>query len=349
MRKGDDDLLARLNALKPSSVKFDTGQKAASVDVESNKLQTREDKLADRLKALRSGSAGTASRSFSKSSDPASVLIAKVQDEADVKPDATQDWHESGNVEQPIEELLAELGPDDQWKLDPDDPKQIDGLLKEARAALPADEDSEPPTEGVHESNPGEQEDEADQASKDTDESEDQRDEVEADDYVKKVLAELEVAKKYGLDDDHSADQPATDAEAEDSDLLNLPTAPSNLSDTTSARDPISDADLEARFSKLGLNLPSTPSTMPSTSTKSKSVKPSSKSNAGLPKFTDEDIDSWCCICNEDGEVRCLGCDGDIYCQVCWREGHGSGPGQERGHRAVQFVRKGGGGLVGAA
>lgn len=38
----------------------------------------------------------------------------------------------------------------------------------------------------------------------------------------------------------------------------------------------------------------------------------------------DSDIDSWCCICNEDGSLVCAGCDKDVYCEPCWAEGHGS-------------------------
>jgi hypothetical protein len=163
---------------------------------------------------------------------------------------------------------------------------------------------------------------------------------------VKKVLAELEVDRKYGLDDSDEGEEPST-AEQSHGSALDLPSTPSDLPQPPSSAQPSSyeDSELEARFSKLSLDLPSTPNTTPSSKAKamnkagaSSLKKAQAKSN--LPTYTDEDIDSWCSICNEDGEVRCLGCDGDIYCQACWREGHGDGPGQERGHKAVQYNKK---------
>lgn len=349
----DDDLLARLNALKPSSVNLDSRPKA-SVDVEVHRPQTVEDKLADRLKALRSGGVAAASSNVSRVSD-ADALAAQVKDEVATESDPTQDWQQGGEDEQSLEELLAELGPDDQWKLDPDDPKNIDSLLKAARGALPTQEEPEVQekrgTDQDHDWVKVDADNEEDGDEESRHEAEDKRDEEAADEYVKRVLAELEVDEKYREHDDGKAAKEGMRQDDGQAGVgLALPSTPSNLPQPPATPDPptYEDSELESRFSKLGLDLPSTPSAPPSSKPKVTASIGGAKAKPKTPAYTDEDIESWCCICNEDGEVRCLGCDGDIYCQQCWREGHGKGPGQERGHRAVQFVRKGGGGATAA-
>ncbi|KAF7185914.1 Abscission/NoCut checkpoint regulator [Pseudocercospora fuligena] len=351
----DDDLLARLNALKPSSVKLE--QESSTIDVQTGTPQTREDKLAERLKQLREGnlpssqdvlSAGQSpvarvkTSSASKSGpDAVTALTNETRDQVASEQDPIRQWQQQPEDEQTLEELLAELGPSEGGKLawlDPEDPKHIDSLLREAKEALP--EPSEAQSGGSHEAE--EQTNEPKQHADDEDDSksrqsDDQKYEADANEYIKKVLADLELEQKYGADENSGPGQEGSS--------LQLPSTPSQLKETpnSSSPDPPSyeDSELEARFSKLaviGLDLPSTPTNKPSAT--KPTIQASLKPKSNLPTYTNEDIDSWCCICNEDGEVRCLGCDNDIYCQNCFRDGHGTRPGQERGHKAVQYNRK---------
>ena len=116
---------------------------------------------------------------------------------------------------------------------------------------------------------------------------------------------------------------------------LYLPTTPSNLPEPMApAAESTQDNDLTSRFA--GLSLPSVP-----TGIKSAQSTKAAKGGVGL---TDEDIETWCIICNDDATLRCIGCDGDLYCSNCWMEGHrGEDAGmEERNHKAVQFVKGGG-------
>lgn len=347
MPSTDDNLLARLNALKPTSVQLK--QTAPSVDVETARPQTVEDKLAERLKSLRAGGT-TSSSAVPGTRSAAEELTSRLKDEIASEKDPIRDWQQYDDDEQTLDDLLADLASDEQWKLDPEDPKNIQALMKEAKEALPEETenarvDHNAPSSG--EAAPlGDAHFDGEEAA-DPSKTESQQDEAEADNYVKRVLVELEFESKHGAEDEqHQGDDTAGHHVDSSKDGLQLPSTPSKISDPPATSNPeppsYEDSELEARFSKLGLrgglSLPSTPTAKPSSAKPKVTAQLKPKSN--LPTYTDEDIDSWCCICNEDADLKCIGCDGDLYCHSCWNEGHGSGPGQETGHKAVQYNKR---------
>src|SRR4051812_16183962 len=99
------------------------------------KQSTPEVDLSARLRSLRNNSVSPSPTPVPavKTSNPASNFEPpnKALDE-DPDPLLTTD-------DKTLEELLAELGSEDQWALNPDDPKDIQKLLDEARNALPND------------------------------------------------------------------------------------------------------------------------------------------------------------------------------------------------------------------
>lgn len=47
----------------------------------------------------------------------------------------------------------------------------------------------------------------------------------------------------------------------------------------------------------------------------------------------------WCEICNEDATIRCVDCDGDLFCRPCFNEIHANDE-EYREHRTKPFVAK---------
>ncbi|KAH0388585.1 hypothetical protein KCU92_g695, partial [Aureobasidium melanogenum] len=306
MPDSDDTLLARLNALRKSPITF---SKTHSLDLPSTPQRTTDSDLTARFRSL----------------TPNSTITSPL-------PDA-EDTQHNDEDDRTIEELLQDLGPEEQWSVDRDEGERIRDLMAEAKSALPAEDNKEEENKdmdlevGVA----GPEHDDEDEEQKEVDE--DKRDEEEADDYVQRVLAELALEKKYGGPEEEEEEQ-ADEKRADDDNELSLPSAPTELpSSPAPDQDANIDDALSARFASL--SLPGVPSFNPAK--KPVNIQKSVKSN--LPKYTDEDMESWCCICNEDATVKCMGCDGDLYCQECWREGHGNGPGQERGHRALAYAK----------
>lgn len=327
----DDSLLARLNALKPSSINLH--ENSTAVSIASAGPISVEDKLADRLKRLRSDQTAGSKAETYKIAAPESSRLSPSDN---VAPTDLGSW-QVGNVDDTsIEDLLAELNASQETNLDGDDAQQIKSMLAEARDALSVQDGIEDPSRrsGPHASTSTSHDDEDSEDYEHDDHEGDRvlRTEIEhsVNNDIAKILAAAALEERTGN---------ASAAEDTGPHELELPAAPVGIDYRSGTEDgappAYEDSELEARFAKLGFALPSAPTTAPSA--KSKQVA-SSKAGSQPKKYTDEDIDSWCCICNEDGEVKCLGCDNDIYCHQCWAEGHGSKPGQERGHRALRIA-----------
>ncbi|KAK4944036.1 hypothetical protein LTR10_016557 [Elasticomyces elasticus] len=335
----DEDLLSRLNALKQSTISFDQTNFQAPLGTKSqpslapSPARALHSDLLTRWKSL----GGTASAT---AIDPAHPT-------------------EKAEDEKTVEELLADLGPSDTWEVGKSEEDQVKDLLQSASDALGAAHKHEATSnaqEGrdnvesssaaarlpaidisVFQPEPdSEEEGKIDGKTKDTLDH-------EADELLARILDEVkhEPTEPEEEDADGSDEQNETgNADAspgQQAVSLELPDTPSKLPDPVqpqSKSGPADDDDLASRFA--GLTLPSVPTTMKSTSTSKSSTKPS----AG---YTDEEVDSWCIICNDDATLRCIGCDGDLYCANCWMEGHrGEDAGlEERTHKAVQFVKGG--------
>lgn len=173
--------------------------------------------------------------------------------------------------------------------------------------------------------------------------------EEEADDIIARVMAELEISRKYDPpspppedNDSDSGDRKNKPRESTEDGDLNLPSAPTEIPEDDFERTRAFEDVFTARLAAL--SAPSPPQTdslgLPSAPSFSPRKKPPVSSN--LQKRVNEEIETWCIICQDDATLKCLGCDNDLYCQNCWMEGHkGESAGfEERRHKAVLFVKK---------
>ncbi|KAK4989170.1 hypothetical protein LTR66_007127 [Elasticomyces elasticus] len=344
----DDKLLARLNALRASHIDLDTSPNRSFAPVP--RPETAATSHADLDLSARFGRLNAAA-------SPSSPDKVNTSDAEDQKPevDVHGETQHNDEEDQTLEELLEGLGPEEQWALHPDDPEDVSRLLDEARKALPASNihgSNSDAADGGRKNEGLDVEVQAQTPQRERNGStEDEQDDAEAEDYVARILAELDAERKYGGTATETPEHDKSEIDSGDEHTsaktepaspppsLALPTAPTLLRPLPSTAPTAADEEATLTARLAALSLPSAPTFAPS----NKPVKVTKASKFTLPTFTDEDIDSWCIICNDDATVKCLGCDGDLYCRACWREGHtGKGVGfEERTHKAKEFRRKG--------
>ncbi|TQV96475.1 hypothetical protein V2A60_003127 [Cordyceps javanica] len=361
----DKNLLDRLQALRgggpagglsahaPQTIKIDV--------IERAKTPSREDALTARLRSLREGSATPEPPSRGASPKPATQPVRKLSEHSvSLALDASlQSDSKVGNIEDifvtdddTLQELLADVTPDEdpsaQGTHEPSD-DQVRALLEQLADDIPKDSDPSPKRRG-NDSEP------------DSDDSDSEAMRRKVEDVVERYQAEAELeashdSKDTEEDDDFQDPHDEGTHESGAADLA-MPSVPSDLQNLAASpqRDGLRDTpdldDITARLAALrapshntdgggddgdegSLSLPSVPTSRPS-------AKPVSRLQSRT-KYTDDDVDSWCTVCLEDATLRCLGCDGDVYCARCWREMH-VGPAaafDDRSHRAVQFTRDG--------
>ena len=288
----DDALLTRLNNLKHSSVSFDSS-KSLALPASATELDDTPEDLIARFERLHSRNS-TGHKQFSS---PESTV-----DDISCPPSPT------------IEELLAHLDPEDQYKITPTDLEEGRELIAEAKRTL---SDGGPSPQNFIWRSPAASPSKSPGESAQTNEPE-QGDEAEAEASLQQILSEVELERQQ---------EAASTVSLTNSDTMPTLQAPAPPDSFASLVFPsIPESPLPS------LTFPSAPTAAPSTR---KPIKQS-------PKFSDEEIDSWCIICCANANVRCLGCDSDLYCWGCWREGHvGEDAGlEEKGHTWERAVKR---------
>jgi hypothetical protein len=369
----DDDLLTRLNALKKSSVSLGTNYNAS---IATSPSPQPTDDLAARFARLGSASP-------SNSPHPSRTTSTNVTHTLVVAPGAPSylegisegiggnnvDFNEED--EKSLEELLGELketmGDKAEWELSNKEQQDVGKLLKDMKKILPEVVNSraqDAKTSGTRskqgpaerltdwetiEVNVGGGEVTAEGVDEDTDQDEQEKkptEDEEAADVVARVMAELEISKKYDPpspppEADKSSDIAGRKDDQDDGDL-SLPSAPTDIPEDDFERTKAIEDAFTARLAALSAPSPSQTDSLglPSAPSFSPRKKPAIGTN--LQQRIDDETDTWCIICQDDATLKCLGCDGDLYCQLCWTEGHrGESAGfEERRHKVLLFERK---------
>lgn len=269
----DDALLARLNNLKQSNLTPGPRNSLLAPSSPSRLDDTPEDLIArfERLHGRKSADGNK------------QAPLTDVTNNDDSSPTSPT-----------IEELLGQLGPEDQYKISSTDLEEVKELITEAKRTLSHEDASIQKNErGSSAANMSRSPRESTKAIK-----LDQDEEAEAETSLQHILDEVELERQQEPVSTVPSPQPNTAL------AVSAPAPPDSFASLVFPSIP--------NIPLPSLDLPSTPTGAPSTR------KPVSKT----PGFSDQDIDSWCIICCANAAVRCFGCDGDLYCWGCWREGH---------------------------
>ncbi|KAG8527145.1 uncharacterized protein KY384_008574 [Bacidia gigantensis] len=246
--QSDDDkaLLARLNAIKPSTASSLSGVRSLP-PLQSESEDTPED-LIVRFQKIHGREVNYNGTSFKSEDSP--------KNDRPTSPT--------------IEELLAELGPEEQFQIDETEMREARGLLDEAKAVLPAQGASTAPSAEIQVST----------GRPDPTEERSNEDE-EAASALQRILDESERDV-----DEHTSLSQVTQQEERP------PPEPTAVDSFAALQFPTVPPD-----NTLGdLNLPSVPTNAPGATSK---VRPAAA--------TEEEIESWCIICCANATVQCFG------------------------------------------
>lgn len=331
---------------------------------------SREDGLTDRLKNL---------RNQADAASPIPNLVDKVQPQAETGASGTGTPSQTtdGSIgplpqaddgtdplldtdDQTLEELLADLGSDEQWldeiaaevsRSKDEEHQRVTALLEEISRVPPEGSTAETRQSHVEDDD----EDSGDDSDGERMNQETSNVLAQAEDEIEWDKANLSQEKPVKL---HSPSEfVAKPGKGNNSTLFDLPAVPSELQEQSGLDKPTGEeADFEAQIiSRMAAlkGLGGTERSLPSAPTSqvdelglpvAPTFAPGDRPVKGVYKrygYTDEDAKTWCTICLEDGAVRCSGCDDDIYCARCWKEMHlGPSAGyDERTHRWETYVR----------
>ena len=263
----DDALLARLNALKVSNVTLGTYRKTLTSTLPPESQEDPVD-LIERFTRLHG-------RTSVNGQDNTLAQISSDNDDGPPSPT--------------IEELLAELGPEDEYTVNDTELVEANQLLAEAKRILPTDFQTQRPKPKSASS------DETEDVNNSTEaQVRNQEEDVEVKASLERILDEVKLKKEQ---------EPSASPNGDNSDTF--PSVP--LSSFASLEFPsVPETPLQS------FNFPPIPTMAPSTY----------KARTKPQEFSKEEIDSWCIICCANAAVKCFGCDNDLYCWGCWREGH---------------------------